>query len=261
MAHATKEDIDTVEEDDPRYQWPGNAKAMAITGLSKRTLENRVRDGSLKYVYDTSGNRHFDPESLNEIAGIVEVSDKALDVDLATSVMGDLRKALSDMTKANSSLLQLATAPAFTASRMIQKENKALRKRCRQLESDRVKAIEAFEQALTEAHERELARKTAEAHQDRLNKGFDALLGQLPNLVNQLSFKKSINKLFGTLTDEQKGLLFEMLTAEQLAELGRVMGQGDSDKDNPKRSPPAKETDSPNGASRKADKQEEGKPS
>jgi hypothetical protein len=243
MGNPAKDDKPRVSDDDPRAQWPKTAKACTITGMSKRTLENRVRDGSLDYVYDSSGERHFDPESLDAIAG--QVTESAVEADLTASLTTELRRALSDTLKANKDLLTLATVPAFKAAKLVRSENKALRKRCRQLETDRVKAIEAFEAALTESHNRELARKQADAHEARLDKGFDALLGQLPNIVNQLSFKKSLGKLFGSLTDDQKGLLFDMLTAEQLAEITRIMGQKDSDS---KRSPSAKPSDTANGA-------------
>ena len=254
MAHGTKDDIDRVDDDDPRAQWPRSAKACDIAGITKRTLENRVRDGTLKYVYDSSGERRFDPECLNEVAGIV--SDKEIDANIAMSVMTDLRRALGDMVKANKDLLTLATVPAFKAGKLIRAENRALRKRCRELEEARVAAIEAFEAALTEAHEREMARAAAEAHQQRLNKGFDTLMNQIPNLMSQLSFKKSIDKLFAGMTSEQKELLFEMLTPEQLAEIGRIMGQRDSDS---KRSPARGQSDSDtNGvSSHKAEKAKE----
>ena len=243
MGNPAKEDVETIEDDDPRSQWPKSAKACSITGLTKRTLENKVRSGEAKYVYDSSGDRHFDPEWLDSLNGTV--TEKAIEADMTQAVMSDLRKALADMTKANAALLNLATVPAFKAGKLVRAENRALRKRCRQLEEDRVKAIEAFEAALTESHERELARMAATSHQSRLDKGFNALLDQLPNMVNQLSFKKTINDLLGSLSGEQKSVLFELLTPEQLQKLGRIMKQGDSDE---KRSPPAKPSDTANGA-------------
>lgn len=246
MGNGAKADVETVGDDDPRAQWPKTAKACQLSGLTKRTLENKVRAGEARYVYDSSSERHFDPEWLDEIAG--NVTDKAIEADLTASLVTELRRALSDTLKANKDLLTLATVPAFKAGKLVRAENKALRKRCRELEEARVKAIEAFEAALTESHERELARMAAQSHQSRLDKGFDALIGQLPNLVNQLSFKKSIGKLLDSLTGEQKGLLFEMLTAEQLAELSRIMGQKDSDS---KRSPSVQPSDKANGASSK----------
>ena len=244
MGNPAKEDKPKVSDDDPRAQWPKTGKACTLTGMSKRTLENRVRDGSLDYVYDSSGERHFDPESLDAIAG--QVTEAGVEADLTASLTTELRRALSDTLKANKDLLTLATVPAFKASALLRKENRALRKRCRQLETDRVKAIEAFEAALTESHNRALAAKQAESHEKRLDKGFDALLGQLPTIVNQLSFKKSIGKLFESMTADQKGLLFEMLTPDQLKEITRIMGQKDSDS---KRSPSAKQSDTANGAS------------
>ncbi len=99
MANASKADIDTVEDNDPRWRWPKNAAVLTATGMSKRRLENLVRTGSARYVYDTTGDRHFDPEWVNEVSGVVE--EIAVEADLTASVMADLRRALGDMVKSN----------------------------------------------------------------------------------------------------------------------------------------------------------------
>jgi len=244
MANAGKAEVETVEDDDPRAQWPKNGKAQTIANLTKRSLENKVRSGEAKYVYDSSGERHFDPEWLNDVAGVVTETD--IEADLTKSIFSDLRRALSDMTKSNKDLLSLATVPAFKASRVVRQENRALRKRCRQLEQDRIKSIEAFEAALTATHDRELAREQQRAQEARKDKGFDALIEQLPNLLSQMTGKKKISGLLESLTDEQKAVLFELLTPAQLKVVSSIMTQAGSDE---KRSPPGKVTDSPNGAS------------
>lgn len=246
MANPAKAEIETVTEDDPRSQWPKNGKACTMANLTKRSLENKVRDGSAKYVYDESGQRLFDPEWLNEVAGVVTETD--IEADLTKSVTEQLRRALGDMVKSNRDLLTLATVPAFKAAKVVRAENRALRKRCRQLELDRIKSIEAFEAAMTATHDRELAREVARSQEARKDKGFDALIGQLPNLVTQLSGKKSVTSLFESLTVEQKVVLFELLTPAQKAIVARLMKQADSDE---KRSPPAP-ADPGNGASGKS---------
>jgi hypothetical protein len=247
MANAAKEEIETVGDDDPRAQWPKNAKACTMANLTKRSLENKVRDKSAKYVYDSSGERHFDPEWLQEVSGVVTETD--IEADVTKHVIEQLRRALSDTVKSNKDLLTLATVPAFKAARVVRQENRALRKRCRQLELDRIKSIEAFEAAMTATHDRELAREVARSQEARKDKGFDALIGQLPNLVSQMSGKKKVSGLLESLTTEQKAVLFELLTPAQLKIVTTLMTQADSDE---KRSPPAKGTDSPNGASGKA---------
>jgi len=255
MANASK-DKPTVEDDDPRYQWPKTAKACAIAGISKRTLENEVRRDAIEYVYDSSGERHFDPEKLAEFAGTV--SEASVEADKEVSVTEQLRRALADMVKSNKELLTLATGPAFKAIRLVKSENKALRKRCRQLEIDRIKGIEAFEQAMTSTHDRELAREQARAADARKDRGFDALLEQLPNLVTQMTGKKKVSGLLESLSDEQKSVLFELLTPAQMKIVASLMQQADSDS---KRSPPGRGTDSPNGVPGKTSGDTEGKPS
>lgn len=249
MANASKPEIETVEdEDDPRLLWPKNGKALTMGNLTKRSLENKVRTGEAVYIYDSTGERHFDPEWLNQLAGVVTETD--VEADLTKSIFADLRRALSDMTKSNKDLLALATGPSFAASKLIKKENKALRKRCRQLESDRIKSIDAYEAALTATHDRELERERIRSQEARKDKGFDILMGQLPELVSQLSGKKKLSGLLETLTTEQKAVLFELLTPAQLQVVTTIMAQVDSD--NKKRSPPGKPTDSANGTSQPA---------
>jgi hypothetical protein len=240
MANAAKKDIVTVDDDDPRSQWPKNAKAQVIANLSKRSLENKVRDGTAVYVYDSSGERHFDPEWLNEVSGTV--SDADIEADLTKSVTEQLRRALSDMVKSNKDLLTLATGPAFKAARVVRQENRALRKRCRQLETDRIKSIEAFEAAMTATHDRELARETQRAQEARKDKGFDALMGQLPNLVSQMSGKKKVMGLLDSLSDEQKIVLAQLLSPKQMQVLASLMQQANSD--TPRDEPEAKRSSS-----------------
>ncbi len=244
MANASKSSIETVGEDDPRAQWPSNSKAQVLANLTKRGLENRVRDGSAVYVYGPSGERHFDPEWLAEVSGTV--TDASIEADKEVSITEQLRRALSDMVKSNKELLTLATMPAFKAIRLVKSENKALRKRCRELESARIKSIETFEAAMTATHDRELQREQQRAADARKDKGFDALLDQLPNLVSQMTGKKKVSGLLESLSDEQKAVLFELLTPAQMKIVATLMSQVDSDS---KRSPPVKGTDSPNGAS------------
>jgi len=48
---------------------------------------------------------------------------------------------------------------------------------------------------------------------------------QIPTLIAQFGGKKAVDGLLSTLTEEQKALLFEMLTAEQKTILANIMRQ------------------------------------
>jgi hypothetical protein len=223
MAHGTKEGVDTVDTDDPRYRWPQTLEAAKMAGVSKRTLENLVRSGKVGYVYDDSGERHFDPEGLRLHAGVVSDADVELDLTKATWEL--VRRTNSDLVKANSDLLKLATEPSFKLIAALQAELEAVRNRYDALQAKYIASIDAFEAALTTAHERELAREQARAQDARKDMGFKMALDQLPNLVAQLTFKKSIDGLFESLTPEQTAVLFDLLTEKQKAVVMTIMKQ------------------------------------
>lgn len=223
MPKPEKDSVETIKPDDPRNEWPGTAKALAMTGLSQRTLENMVRTGAVHYVYDEAKNRKFNPDSLAEVAGVV--SEKATENELTTAIVAESRKTIKDLSEANAKLLRLATSPAFRAMRILKNENAALRARCSELETKHLQNIEAFEAALNESHKRELERVQAEAREKRYDAGFNKLLEQVPSIVEQVTFKRTIDSLLTTLTPDQQGLLFEMLTDQQKALLMRIMKQ------------------------------------
>lgn len=223
MAHGTKDEVDSVDEDDPRYQWPKTSKAATMGGMSKRTLENMVRKGEARYVYDASGERHFDPEWLQEQSGTV--SDKELDNDLTKETFELLARSNKDLQKFSSELLKLVPSAQYRTNRLLRIENKALRAHNEKLQAKYLQAIEAFESALTLSHERELQRMQAQANEERKSKGFDTLMGQVPNLIAQISFKQAIDKFMGSFTPDQYEVLFELMTEEQKALFGTIMKQ------------------------------------
>lgn len=226
MAHGTKDDIDTVGDEDPRSKWPKTAEAAKMAGVSKRTLENMVRSGSVDYVYDESGERHFNPSSLRENAGVI--SDADVEVEISKLTFDAMRRTNTDLVKANGDLLRLATEPHFKLVDSLQKELENMRTRYETLQGKYLSAIEAFESALTTKHERDLAIAEAKAKEARLDAGFNMAIGQLPNLIAQLTFKSSIDKLFKSFTPEQTSVLFDLLTPEQKAVVMNLMKQPSS---------------------------------
>lgn len=240
MPGPSKDSIETISVNDARMNWPQSVKALHMTGVSKRTLENMVRSGQVRYVYDPSGNRLFDPESLQEAAGIVNDSD--IDADLSKVVIEQARRSIKDLTEANQKMMSLMITSQAKVTNVLRRENRALRGRCRELEKRELENIEAFEAALTASHERELARTQAEAREKRLDNALNKALEQVPAIIEQLSFKRAIVGFTDSLTAEQQGLLFEMLTPKQLETLGKIMSQKDSS--NKARSPSGSQTDS-----------------
>lgn len=223
MGHGTKEDIENIDEDDSRNQWPKTSKAATMGGMTKRTLENLVRNNQAKYVYDTSGERHFDPSWLQEQSGTV--SDKELDNDLTKETFELLARANKDLQRHSSELLKLVPSAQYRTNRVLRLENRNLRKRYDELHDKYMKSIDAFEAALTTSHERELARMQAQANEDRKSRGFDTLLAQVPHLVAQLSFKQAIDKFMGSFSAEQSAVLLELMTDEQKAMFAGIMRQ------------------------------------
>lgn len=223
MGHGTKEDIENIDEDDPRNQWPKTSKAATMGGMTKRTLENLVRNNQAKYVYDTSGERHFDPAWLQEQSGTV--SDKELDNDLTKETFELLARSNKDLQRFSSELLKLVPSSQYRTNRVLRLENKSLRQRYDALHAKYMASIEAFENALTVSHERELARMQAQANEDRKSKGFDTLLAQVPHLVAQISFKQAIDKFMGSFSADQYAVLFELMTDEQKAMFAGIMKQ------------------------------------
>lgn len=223
MAHGTKGDVESIDEDDPRYQWPKSSKAATMAGISKRTLENMVRKGEAKYVYDQGGERHFDPAWLTEQSGTI--SDKELDNDLTKETFELLARSNKDLQRFSSELLKLVPSAQYRTNRLLRIENKTLRAHNEKLQGKYLQAIEAFESALTLSHERELQRMQAQANEDRKSKGFDTLMGQVPNLIAQISFKQAIDKFMGSFSPDQYSVLFELMTDEQKALFASIMGQ------------------------------------
>ncbi len=227
MAHATKDDVETIGDEDPRFRWPRTNEAAKMAGITKRTLEYMVRKGEVQYVYDSSGERHFDPSGLKENAGTILADDVELDLTKATWDL--VRRTNSDLVKANGDLLRLATDPAFKLIDALTKELEAVRGRYDALQAKYMASIEAFESALTTSHERELSRVQAAAQEGRKDMGFKMALDQLPNLIAQMTFKKSIDGLFESLTPDQTSVLFELLTDKQKAVVMTIMKQRSSE--------------------------------
>lgn len=228
MAFGTKGDIETIVDDDERMAWPNTAQVCTRFDVSRPALENLVRRGQVEYVYDEKKERHFDPESVKEAVGIVTLTEAEIQGDLTKSTFELLAKTNKDLSKANSELLKLATEPAYRVIDSLQKENQDLRAECGALRQKYIDGLEAFEGALNESHARELARASAMANEARKDKGFDTLLGQVPNLLSQLTMKKAAVGLFSSLSDAQKAVLFELLSPDQLQVVLKMMGQTQS---------------------------------
>lgn len=224
MPKNTKDDIRTVSEDAPEYSWPTTAKACELAGISPRQLENLVRTGRVHYVYDRSKDRHFDPESLANAAGVV-LNTEEIKADLMASVLSESRRSIKDLSESNAKLLRLATGPAFRVIRALRQENTALRAEAEAIRTKYLSAIDSFEKALDNSHQRELERVKAESREKRLDTGWERLMEQVPSIIEQLTFKKGISGFLSSLTADQMMLLKDMLTTEQLSFVMRLMGQ------------------------------------
>lgn len=223
----TKEGIDTVGSDDERYKWPRSVEAAKMAGVSKRTLENLVRNGQVSYVYDESGERHFDPSTLRENAGTV--SDADVELDLTKSTYELLARANKDLQRFVDNLLKHDTERGEKVTLSLQRQIDQLSARYETLQERYIKSLDAFEAALTTAHERELARLEAQGKETRKGQAFDLAMSQLPTVLAQFARGKtngvstSIDTLLASLTAEQKALLFEMMTDEQKTILATIM--------------------------------------
>lgn len=221
MANGTKEDVERIDEDDPRYLWPTTSQAVNKLGVHKRTLENMVRRGEIRYVYDTKGDRHFNPEDLS-VAADKPVTDKVVEAEVETSTIGALESLVKTLLKANEGLLKLATDPAKAFTDIIVNALEKQQLAYERLQAKYIAGIEAFEAALNNQAERELEKQKQTSQDERMNKALDKGLEQLPAIVAGLANRKAVSGFLNTLTDEQKGYLFDMLTPAQLELLGKL---------------------------------------
>lgn len=140
---------------DERATWPGAAEAAERLGCSVSTLRRKVAAGQL-HPATIDGSLRFPPHELEPEGG-----DTSSDILAGSAAL--LRQALAH----NERLVSLLVEPARQIVEMLGKENAALRSRVTDLEQRHSQSLAAQEEALSEAHKRQLERATFERDEAR----------------------------------------------------------------------------------------------
>ena len=218
-------DPETIDTEDPRQTWPNATKAAKVLGVSKTKFEKLAKEVELEYVLTADGERLFNPTKITEYTGIYD--DEQLEqAKVVNKHLLDTTKMLCERLE---KVLKLSTDPADKVITHLLEDNKNLREKYGELQTKYIEGIEAFESALTQAHEREMAAAVQKTRDERMGKVLDVALGMAPELVAQamsaVGKKAAFSKLTNSLSEEQLTMLMLMVNDEQKQILKDILGK------------------------------------
>jgi hypothetical protein len=192
-----------------RALWPTAQKAARMLGVSLRTVHNYIERGEIHCKIDSLGVKRLNPD---EVAELMPAEQEAT------------RSVLQTLAEETRGLLKLTTEPTRKLLELFSEHVERQNKRITDLESAHLATLKQYEEALSLAHERELARDVVRQQQARIDRGVKTLEEWLPKLASQAIGRTKVQKLIEGLQDEQLEMLKEIgaITGEQRELLAQI---------------------------------------
>lgn len=209
-----KEKLDT-------KKWVTVEEAAELAGVSKAMIGELARDGVIERRHDGQKVR-YSVEAIGALGASLGKRDFAVEL---------LRTAMAH-TEAS---FKMVHGPSLTVMELLQKENARLTERCAQLEASHTTMIQAREEALNEAHSRQMAERREAAKEARWDGVFKTLGQSAPLLMNQigetaLAWSKSRGGAAGAaLRELDANIIAGILESETLSAEARAALQAELD--------------------------------
>jgi predicted site-specific integrase-resolvase len=211
MATKRRENTPEFIPTDPGELPPGYSKAQVMTklGISRNTLQRKVREGELTEVgRDEKGRAYYDPE---EVDALIEAKGGGSTVVMsATEFMGSANTAVLQNQRHIESLMQSVTGPGQKLLELLAAANSDLAEENRILRKKNMQMMEAYENILNQENERQILIMRERAAERRQEKAWD-MMGKVfkdnvPVLMEQLGSIKSagpVMEILGRIIPDQ----------------------------------------------------------
>lgn len=212
-------------------EWPKLEEAAAIIGISSRQLQKWLKSGKAERHQCPDGTYRYSPKHLAELQGAAEEETEEAELSTAQLVtaMGGYLRTQNDHIKM---LVHTIVEPLKANFDGWKAQSEQANARIQTLEAKWLESVLERERLLSEAHERELATKEAEASIRRKDATLDVLKTQVvPAIIKNVQAKnpkaQAAVDLLQTIDPQTIDALLdervEFLTPEQKAKLRIIL--------------------------------------